>query len=293
MARSHLRLDSSLDSCAQTVEDQEPNRFCCGDCAWVHTMNVPHVIVGDFNMTPDELIATQWVDQLRGQIVTPQETVSTCSNGGRTIDFAVISGVLARNVELTVDLEAPFAPHCSLRLKLHMSISQVTMTTQLPPPAMPWKPEKDITPECANEIWSGIESLEPFRARQQSTCSVLKAPVVYQSFGAISSLMQPKHQNWLKRLSTYWTLRHDMREPPDLSAAKAPHWLEHTRCGRPRIRETSVTGRFFWRAHRLSTVCGVRRSPQVFTHRCSVKPARHLQSLEEVTLSMPHATPKR
>ena len=36
-------------------------------------------------------------------------------------------------------------------------------------------------------------------------------------------------------------------------------------------------------AHRLSTVGGVLRSPQVVTHRCSVTPAQHLQSLEEVT----------
>ena len=154
-------------------------------------------------MTPDELIATQWVDKLRGQIVTPHETVSTCSNGGRMIDYAVISPVLARNVGWTVDLDAPFAPHSSLRLKLHMSISRVMMTTQLKPPAMPWKPEDDITPECANEIWSAIESVESFCARQQSPCSVMKASVVYQSFGAISSLIQPKLQNWLKRLSAY------------------------------------------------------------------------------------------
>ena len=36
------------------------------------------------------------------------------------IDFAVISLVLARNVELTVDLEALFAPHSSLCLNLHL-----------------------------------------------------------------------------------------------------------------------------------------------------------------------------
>ena len=118
------------------------------------------------------------------------------------IDFAVISHVLTRNVELTVDLEAPFAPHSSLCLKLHMSISHVTMTTQLKPTAMPWKPDQDVMPECANEIWSGIESVEPFCARQQSPCSWLKASVVFfQTSGAISSLLQRKIQNWLKRLS--------------------------------------------------------------------------------------------
>ena len=36
-------------------------------------------------------------------------------------------------------------------------------------------------------------------------------------------------------------------------------------------------------AYRLSTVGGVRCSSQVFAHRCSVAPAQHLQSLEEVT----------
>ena len=80
------------------------------------------------------------------------------------IDYAVISLVLARNVELTVDLDAPFAPHSSSRQKLHMSFSHVMITTQLKPPAMPWKSEDDIMPECANEIWSGIESVEPFCA---------------------------------------------------------------------------------------------------------------------------------
>ena len=130
--------------------------------ALVNTMNLPYVIVGDTNMTSDELVATQWVDQIRGQIVIPHETVSKCSKGGRMIDYAVISPVLAKNVELNVDSEAPFAPHSSLFLKLHMSISHVTMTTQLKPLAMPWKPEHDITPDFANEIWSQLSQLSRF-----------------------------------------------------------------------------------------------------------------------------------
>ena len=35
-----------------------------------------------------------------------------------------------------------------------------------------------------------------------------------------------------------------METPPDLSAARSPHWLETTRCGKPRFQET---GRCFWR----------------------------------------------
>ena len=99
-------------SCAQTFEDHEPidlaaaivhgchSRILLVTCyltdsqdasalnltklarlgALVHTLNLPYVIVGDFNMTPDELVATQWIDQIRGQIVIPHETVSTCSH---------------------------------------------------------------------------------------------------------------------------------------------------------------------------------------------------------------------
>ena len=272
--------------------------------ALVHTMNLTFVIVGDFNMMPDELVATQWIDQIRGRIVFPHETVSTSSNGGRMIDYPVISLVLAKNVELNVDLEALFVPHSSLCLELHMSISHVTMTTQLKPLAMSWKTEHDIKPEFANEIWSEIGSAKPFCARQQSPCSVLKASVVFQTFDAISSLLQPKFQNWLKRLSAYWNLRRDMQEPPDLSAAKATHWLEHTWCGRPRFRETSVTGRFFWRdavisdslarwwhtvSARLAECAAVRKS----SHICA---QLHLQNifkiLKKLHTSMPHATPK-
>ena len=68
---------------------------------------------------------TLWIDQ----IVIPHATVSTCSNGGRMIDFAVTSPVLTKKMELTVDLEAPFAPHSSLCLELHMGLCHVTMTT--------------------------------------------------------------------------------------------------------------------------------------------------------------------
>ena len=50
-------------------------------------------------MTPEQLCETQWIATIRGQIVTPHEAVSTCSNGGRLIDFVVISPCLAQNVE--------------------------------------------------------------------------------------------------------------------------------------------------------------------------------------------------
>ena len=93
LARSHLRVDSSLDvlSCANSVEDHQPIDFAAAivhGChsrillvtgyitdsqgasalnltklarlgALIHTMHLPYVIVGDFNMTPAQLVWTQ------------------------------------------------------------------------------------------------------------------------------------------------------------------------------------------------------------------------------------------
>ena len=305
MARSHLRVDSSLDvlSCVKSVENHEPIDFAAAivhgchsrillvTCylthsqgasalnltklarlgALIHTLHLPYVIVGDFHMTPAQLVVTQWIVQNCGHIVTPQETVSTCSSGGRMIDFAVIFPALTRNVELTLDLDAPFAPHSSICLKLHLSISHITLTSQLRPRPMPWEAEGGVKPVVASGIWSGLESTNPIECREQGPCPVLKASVVFRTFGAESSLLQPKIRTWLQRLSAYWRLRSDMRSPLDRSTARPPHWLEATRCGRPRFREISITGRHSWRdavtsdslgemvAHSFSTVGGLRR----------------------------------
>ena len=74
------------------------------------------------------------------------------------IDFAVISPALTGNVELTLDLDAPFAPHSSFCLKLHLSTSHITLTSHLRPLPMSCDHESDIKPVVANEIWSGLES---------------------------------------------------------------------------------------------------------------------------------------
>ena len=95
-----------------------------------------------------------------------------------------------------------------------------------------------------------------------------------------------------------------MQGPPDLSAAKAPHWLEHTTCGRPRFRETSVTGRYLWRdavtsgslarwwhtvSARLADRAAVRKSSHIgaLLHLHNI-----FKILKKLRTSMPHATAK-
>ena len=157
------------------------------------------------------------------------------------------------------------------------------MTTQLKPPAMPWKPDQDITPQCAIEIWSGIGSVEPFCDRQQSPCSVLNASVVFQTFGAISSLIQPKIQgpskghagatSFVGSQSATSVGTHQVWKS-QVSIDKRYKQLLLERCGYFGLSCAMV-------AHRLSTVGGVRCSPQVFTHRCSVTPSQHFKVLKK------------
>ena len=60
---------------------------------FTHSIRTPFAIAADFNLEPDQLWETGWVQSLgqKANIVVP-EVVHTCSAGrGRVIDFAVIS----------------------------------------------------------------------------------------------------------------------------------------------------------------------------------------------------------
>ena len=63
---------------------------------FTHSVRTPFAIAADFNMEPDQLWETGWVQSLglRASIVVP-EVGHTCTTGrGRIIDFAVISDSL-------------------------------------------------------------------------------------------------------------------------------------------------------------------------------------------------------
>ena len=117
-------------------------------------------------------------------------------------------------------------------------------------------------------------------------------------------LLQPKIQTWLRKLSAYWRLRRNMRLPLDRSTARPPHWLEATRCGRPRFRETSITGGHSWRdavtsdplarwRHTVSarlTDCNVLSKSPHFGAQLQLQ--NIFKFLKKLHVSMPHATPK-
>ena len=190
-------------------------------------------------------------------------------------------------------------------LKMHLSTSHITLTSQLRPPPTSWEPEGEVKPVVVNAIWSGLESVRTaVNRREQGPCPALKASVVFRTFGAESSLLQPKIQTWIRKLSAYWRLWRNMRMPLDRSAARPPHWLEATRCGRPRYLETSITGRHSWRdavtsdplvrwwhtvSARLSDCNVLSKSPHISAQ---LQLQNIFKFLKKMHVSMPHATPK-
>ena len=79
---------------------------------WV---NLPFVIMGDWNMAPEMLQQTGWVKKMQGEIMLPKGVQSTCSTGS-LLDYAVASNTLNGSVGLDPVLKVPWKSHIGLSL---------------------------------------------------------------------------------------------------------------------------------------------------------------------------------
>ena len=91
--------------------------------SFVLTLADPWVILADFNMTPEEMLATGWPERVGGCIVTPRNVSATCDQGrGRMLDYAVVYTRAAHRLQVQVNatLEVPWATHCALEITLRL-----------------------------------------------------------------------------------------------------------------------------------------------------------------------------
>ena len=68
------------------------------------------VIMGDWNATPEQLLANKFPQQLGATLWYPAEH-TCCSGWGRTLDFSLASSYLAKAVDTGIWLGARTAPH--------------------------------------------------------------------------------------------------------------------------------------------------------------------------------------
>ena len=104
----------------------------------IRLLNIPWVLLGDFNLTPTEFTAAGWHLILDGSVRTPVDVVATCSAGqGRLIDFMLLG---AGAEHLVGNLRAwrgtPWAPHVGLIADVQRNPLSLTGVVCLRPPAI-------------------------------------------------------------------------------------------------------------------------------------------------------------
>ncbi|CAK0848388.1 unnamed protein product, partial [Prorocentrum cordatum] len=86
--------------------------------AFVRLLKDPWLVVADWNCVPTELLASGWIEQMRGEIVTGPEEV-TCDKGkGSLYDYGVVAAGCKEGLTIAKELTVPWATHCGLRIRL-------------------------------------------------------------------------------------------------------------------------------------------------------------------------------
>ena len=98
------------------------------------------IIVGDWQMTAQELAGFGLIEKAGLAIVAPTDVDATCSSGsGRIIDLCVVSANLVPHLHLDSELKVPWKPHTGLRLSIPArlrSLSAPSLRVPRPLPAL-------------------------------------------------------------------------------------------------------------------------------------------------------------
>ena len=107
----------------------------------------PVVIAADWQATPTELGDTGWMARLGLAPVIPENTDTTCSIGGRLIDFFVVSHeLLGAVVSVEAIPEVPWGPHWAVQLKMKAALRSVQCRQLVVPRPLPLEVVGDVVP---------------------------------------------------------------------------------------------------------------------------------------------------
>ena len=103
------------------------------------------VIMGDWNMTPGELMdqGSHWLQLVGGVIKVPEGAAHTCVSG-RTIDFLVVSAQLQNAVRVELELALPWKTHSGLRVLLRRRPGQLVYTAVHVPRRLDKLPDRTV-----------------------------------------------------------------------------------------------------------------------------------------------------
>ena len=121
---------------------------------------LPFVALGDWNMPPETLASTGWLDTVSAYVVAPEQPtcITRADRSGSIIDYAVVSNPIVpmvRHCEIVKD--DVYQPHCFVELQLHHGTINVRETKIIKPRSFP--DTRPIGP--VNRPVQPIEELKP------------------------------------------------------------------------------------------------------------------------------------
>ena len=143
--------------------------------AVVHGMKC-WIVAGDWNVTPEEVEASRWLEEVGGRVVVPGNRDYTCRAGkGRLLDFAVASAEIATAIDITAVEDPRWGAHMGLDIGVKLQVATADCWTLNLPKAFvhPAKESKAADPdskrqralkekECRRQQWyaskAGTES---------------------------------------------------------------------------------------------------------------------------------------
>jgi len=123
-------LTSGIGPAAQNLEKLHEMECC------IHALGTPFIVAGDFNMTPAQLQSTGWQERIQAQIVAPKGVTGTCTNGGRLIDFAVVSLNIIDMIEVR-PFAGPWETHVGLDISCPRKPSAILARQTVPARELP------------------------------------------------------------------------------------------------------------------------------------------------------------
>eukprot|EP00959_Pyramimonas_sp_CCMP1952_P196043 4098852-Pyramimonas_sp.AAC.1 len=79
------------------------------------------LVMGDWNLPPQQLWNSGWPTYVRGAIVQAPGAFTNSGGQGRILDYGVVSEELAASVELELDLRGPWVPHVGIKGTLNIA----------------------------------------------------------------------------------------------------------------------------------------------------------------------------
>ena len=128
--------------------------------AFLRSLRLPWLCVGDFNIAPEKLRASKFLQRVQGQIHRAPCDYTCSTSGGKSLIDYVIAGPGSGSflVDVTADHDVPWSPHCALKVRLRQNCKQLETRSLITAPKLPQSSRPGTLPTAGSK--SSISRVE-------------------------------------------------------------------------------------------------------------------------------------